>query len=426
MHSVIVLLVVLFALSAKVTSETEFSIGTNLNNFTTRGITTLRPIVERVFSRKKRFLILPKGSSFKCTIQVSKRLLAQYPRGLNFIYEAATYYPAPASREDLLPKRFKKPTTPKPKGKPQNILVCIPGSTVCYKGKPAAKPKPLGGIHFNKPVPVKPQAVIFNKHNSWDQYSSPNYVHSYKWAPSHHQYYSWQPPSPSPSWSRWSTQSPTKKWWKDSPSSKDSWSRWDTHSPAKKWWNSPTSAPHSWSSWSTQSPEKKWWNSDVNNKYDKWKTNKWSTNHNRRWERDMESSELGNFHEPYIDAETSFDAVPTHFSDLEPFEDWKHFHTHRDRRQLFHHFEGFSKILGIDMKSCIMRAICDSKLLLLPPGYSMIHDILRVVFNFPTISGLTDDYSRTMQSDFDTCDKNLRELCPFNLLEMLMKPAKGS
>lgn len=38
--------------------------------------------------------------------------------------------------------------------------------------------------------------------------------------------------------------------------------------------------------------------------------------------------------------------------------------------------------LGVDMKSCILRAVCDCKRFLLPPGYSMIQDILRVVFTY--------------------------------------------
>lgn len=95
------------------------------------------------------------------------------------------------------------------------------------------------------------------------------------------------------------------------------------------------------------------------------------------------------------------------------------------------------------MKSCILRAVCDSKRFLLPPGYSMIQDILRVIFTyvflfplviqkfqinlsfgnrlrFPTINGLQDDYSRIMASDYQTCDKDIHHKCPFSILDWVL------
>ncbi|SPP83322.1 Hypothetical predicted protein [Drosophila guanche] len=52
-----------------------------------------------------------------------------------------------------------------------------------------------------------------------------------------------------------------------------------------------------------------------------------------------------------------------------------HYHGHRDRRDLFDR-----SLFKMDLKSCILRTICGSKRLLLPPGYSMLLDMLRVVF----------------------------------------------
>ncbi|KAH8399506.1 hypothetical protein KR215_011991 [Drosophila sulfurigaster] len=97
-----------------------------------------------------------------------------------------------------------------------------------------------------------------------------------------------------------------------------------------------------------------------------------------------------------------------------------YYHGHRDRRQLFDHFSGLSSLFGIDVKSCILRTICDSKRLLLPPGYSMLHDMLRLVFTMPRLDGLDDDYTRIMSRDADQCAQELKTKCNMNLLIWLL------
>ncbi|EDW66832.1 uncharacterized protein [Drosophila virilis] len=98
----------------------------------------------------------------------------------------------------------------------------------------------------------------------------------------------------------------------------------------------------------------------------------------------------------------------------------RHFHGHRDRRQLFEHFSGLSARFGIDIKSCILRSICDSKRLLLPPGYSMLQDMLRIVFTMPRLDGQEDDYTRVMMKDADACAEELKTKCNMNLLIWLL------
>uniref|UniRef100_A0A1A9VTF0 Uncharacterized protein n=1 Tax=Glossina austeni TaxID=7395 RepID=A0A1A9VTF0_GLOAU len=81
----------------------QYSSQVNISNHT-----ILRPIVDRIFLRKRRWLLFPKGSSLKFTVFVSKRLLALYPKGFSLNLEAATYYPMPSSRIDLLPNQLHK------------------------------------------------------------------------------------------------------------------------------------------------------------------------------------------------------------------------------------------------------------------------------------------------------------------------------
>ncbi|KAH8336357.1 hypothetical protein KR059_004061 [Drosophila kikkawai] len=97
-----------------------------------------------------------------------------------------------------------------------------------------------------------------------------------------------------------------------------------------------------------------------------------------------------------------------------------HYYGHRDRRALFDRFTKLSSLFGIDVKSCILRTICDSKRLLLPPGYSMLQDMLRVVFTLPRLDGLEDDYTRIMDRAADDCASELKSNCNMNLLIWLL------
>lgn len=60
--------------------------------------TTPKPHWSGILYRKKRALIFPSGSHFKFTLSLGKRLLAKYPKGLNFNLEAAAYYPLPTAQ----------------------------------------------------------------------------------------------------------------------------------------------------------------------------------------------------------------------------------------------------------------------------------------------------------------------------------------
>lgn len=286
---------------------------TNLN--VTNQKSTLRPTVERVFSRKKRWMIFPKGANLKFTLNVSKRLLAMYPKGFNFNLEAAVYYPMPSARIDLIPKRFRKPTTkaPAPTGTTPLYLIGIPGSLIKYRAKPATKPAKVQRIdenvanlkwisspsyngYYNKTLQSKwsnklssqkwlssPSSNLYYNNSQpykWSKYNSPAYLKNYQWSPEKQQKYVNRYSNGNNKWNRWSR--PTRP----------------TYSSANAKWNS-----------------------------------------RPRYGRDIDEAVAltENF-------EDTSDYEPIYFEDLEPFEDHPHYHSYRGRRELFHHFEGLSKM----------------------------------------------------------------------------------
>uniref|UniRef100_A0A6P4FS93 Uncharacterized protein LOC108050718 n=1 Tax=Drosophila rhopaloa TaxID=1041015 RepID=A0A6P4FS93_DRORH len=148
--------------------------------------------------------------------------------------------------------------------------------------------------------------------------------------------------------------------------------------------------PFKWQQWN-QKQNYKWSIEDINQ--EKWK--KWTTP-SPKWETKWNQPKFSGAWESH------------------------HYHGHRDRRSLFDRFTKLSSLIGIDVKSCILRTICDSKRLLLPPGYSMLQDMLRVVFTLPRLDGLEDEYSRIMEKDADDCAAELKTKCNMNLLIWLL------
>ncbi|XP_017968462.1 uncharacterized protein LOC108659845 [Drosophila navojoa] len=187
------------------------------------------------------------------------------------------------------------------------------------------------------------------------------------------------------------------------------WKQWSKYGEHYKNWTPARpyekyGQPGRWSKWTTQSPA-------------------WS-NYGKRWYRSAESQLQEEPDEDLYDPDMT-PYKPTHYPDLEHARDWQDYHGHRDRRQLFENFGAFGKHLGIETKACILRAICDSKRLLLPPGYSMLQDIVRVIFTLPTISGVEDDYSRIMRMTAEDCDKHFKHGCKLNLLGWLLDAKWG-
>lgn len=263
---------------------------------------TLKPVLERVFSRKKRWLLFPKGANCKFTLNVSKRLLAIYPKGFNFNFEAAFYYPMPSARIDLIPRRFRKPTTTKPPAKPTPLnLIGIPGSLIKYRVKPATKPPKVQRIDQNATTlewisspyatsslspTLKWPSLYYNNSQKWSKYSSPEYLSSHQWSPQKQQKYV-------DAYLKYSKNNHNRKW-----------NEWPSGHNLQR--------THTFKHWNTRS-------------------------RNGREIRNVDFI-------PFINDYTDMEYEPIHFDDLEPFEDSPHYHAYRGRRELFHHFEGLSKM----------------------------------------------------------------------------------
>ncbi|XP_073820066.1 uncharacterized protein [Musca autumnalis] len=279
-------------------------------------------------------------------MSISKRLLAVYPKGLNFNMEAAVYYPMPVARIDLIPRRFRKPTTkaPKPAGTPPLTLIGVPGSLIKFRAKPATKFPLVQRVDYNATqlqwLPAS--GVTMNKPPKWTKYSSPEYLNKYQWTPEKQVKYVGK------------------------------------------------------------------YTENINGKWNSWKANNNYSNQWNRYGRDVNN---------YDGHEGAFEMANVG--------DSPHYHVYRGRRDLFEHFEGLTKLLGIDIKTCILRAMCDAKRFLLPPGYSLIHDIVRVLLTFPTINGVKDDYMRMMETDYETCDTYLHHRCPISLLDLFVNSKKS-
>ncbi|BFF90382.1 uncharacterized protein DMAD_08918 [Drosophila madeirensis] len=321
----------------------------------------LSHVVERVFSRRKRFVLFPPGSNLKFTGQLSKGLISEFPKGVSMNIEQACYYPVPSKREDVYPKRYRArtTTTQKPKTTAEPTYVWIPGTNWRFKATPVKKPTP---VRLHSRIDERPPKKSYADPGQWAHWA--NYGQRYgNWSPAAGQKY-----------------------------------------------ENKYSQPQRWSKWTTESPHwsKRWHRSAENEYYDPEVT---------PYE-DIRSEQSDHWVDPH-DPDMA-PHKPPHYAELAHVEDIRHYNGHRDRRQLFEHFDGFQKLLGIDTKACVLRAICDSKRLLLPQGYSMIQDIVRLIFTLPTISGVEDDYSRTMRLQPDDCDRQFRDSCKFNLLGWLL------
>lgn len=80
----------------------------------------LNPI-EKIFHRKRRFIVFPNYSAVKLTIALSKTLIVKYPKGVGLTIEVSTYYPLQTMLEEWYPKKFRSSTTPKPSITTENI-----------------------------------------------------------------------------------------------------------------------------------------------------------------------------------------------------------------------------------------------------------------------------------------------------------------
>ncbi|KAL5274677.1 hypothetical protein ACFFRR_001014 [Megaselia abdita] len=67
-------------------------------------------------------------------------------------------------------------------------------------------------------------------------------------------------------------------------------------------------------------------------------------------------------------------------SESQDYANSKNYHFHRQRKDIFNKLESVGSIMGLTMKYCIMRTICEATHYLLPPEKSLIQDLIRILF----------------------------------------------
>lgn len=130
------------------------SVSNSAFEYSCNGKSFLNKPVERIFSRRKRGLLLPTGSTIKITIAIGKAIISTRPKGLNLSIELSTYYPIPTTVDDWYTKKSKTKTTPRPK--PENVFINIPGTNIRFPAETVSK---------RPPVPYTPTYKPFQRKN---------------------------------------------------------------------------------------------------------------------------------------------------------------------------------------------------------------------------------------------------------------------
>ncbi|XP_062558143.1 uncharacterized protein LOC134223022 [Armigeres subalbatus] len=101
--------------------------------------------------------------------------------------------------------------------------------------------------------------------------------------------------------------------------------------------------------------------------------------------------------------------------------DWESFYHYRERRDLYHAIEhALGKRHRLQMKSCVLRAICEARKLLHTKKKSMMVEMVRLMFSVPLKDDLQDDYSKAMRDDNLDCTAIYGEKCAVSILALLL------
>nr|XP_034184210.1 uncharacterized protein LOC117606187 [Osmia lignaria] len=89
----------------------------------------------------------------------------------------------------------------------------------------------------------------------------------------------------------------------------------------------------------------------------------------------------------------------------------------RHRRELYANFETALDSQNLPGRQCILRTICEAKVLLSPPGESFIEDAIRLILSNIEDVGDIDSYDIAYRTKVP-CD--MAYTCPFSLLKLLL------
>ncbi|XP_055633588.1 uncharacterized protein LOC129773937 [Toxorhynchites rutilus septentrionalis] len=159
-----------------------------------------------------------------------------------------------------------------------------------------------------------------------------------------------------------------------------------------------------------------------NRGYQPYKSELWQTDSNDyirhtipRMKRSMHGDDNDDDDDNYV-----LEEEPDRFN-ISHHRDWEHFYHYRERRELYHTLENeIGDRFSFPMKSCILRAICEARSFLLPPGKSMIMDIVRIVLSVPLKEELQDEYSTAMREASLDCHGLYGKNCPISILYLIL------
>ncbi|KAJ8688553.1 hypothetical protein QAD02_024348 [Eretmocerus hayati] len=105
---------------------------------------------------------------------------------------------------------------------------------------------------------------------------------------------------------------------------------------------------------------------------------------------------------------------------------WPQRRHRRHRRQLYANVERALDSQGFPGNLCVLRAICEAKSVLSPPGVSLVEDLLRVIFRYPSEDGSSalDDYAAAYSDETSQCDEAYP--CPFSIVDLLLSHESSS
>ncbi|XP_073960278.1 uncharacterized protein [Choristoneura fumiferana] len=94
---------------------------------------------------------------------------------------------------------------------------------------------------------------------------------------------------------------------------------------------------------------------------------------------------------------------------------------HRQKRQFWEKLQTAIDFHNLNGQACILRSICEAKTHLAPPGKSLVHDLLRVIFTAPLHErGFVEEIGGVYEDLLDPllCDR-IND-CPFSLLHFVL------
>ncbi|XP_026326172.1 uncharacterized protein LOC113234865 [Hyposmocoma kahamanoa] len=94
---------------------------------------------------------------------------------------------------------------------------------------------------------------------------------------------------------------------------------------------------------------------------------------------------------------------------------------HRQKREIWERFQEALYLHNFDGYSCLLKSVCEAKLYILPPGRSLVHDLLRVVFSAPVHE---DEFREEMGGLYEKLyDPSVCETvheCPISILQFML------